>query len=241
MIKQSGEGRNQQNIKSLSYRIEDLNKIFTPLTFKERIELLYQYFSEDEVLFTSSFGTKSVFLIDLIKNIHPTQKVHFINTTYHFQETLDYKKLLTEKYDLEIIEVLPHPQQNEMTTEEKWWQDHPRMCCTINKIAPIEPIVAKHKVWISGLMAYQTDFRSRLRTFEKQGDILKFHPLVDIDEGEFLHYIELNKLPKHPLKAAGYDSIGCSHCTQKGQGRSGRWQGTGKTECGLHPSYYNKK
>lgn len=221
--------------------IDQLNEIFTPLTFQERIEKLADYFADEDVLVTSSFGTKSVFLLYWLSKLRPAQVVHFIDTTYHFPETIAYKKELTDLFGLNILDVFPDIEQNVMTREEQWWTDHPRMCCTINKVAPLEPIKAKHKVWISGLMSYQTDFRSRLRVFEQQGDIIKFHPIVDINEGEFHYYMDLFKLPKHPLQDAGYGSIGCTHCTAKGEGRAGRWQGTGKTECGLHPGYFVKK
>ncbi len=218
-----------------------LNEIFTPLSIEERIRTLYKYFDEDKVLFTSSFGTQSAFLLHLISTTQPSQKVHFINTTYHFKETIEYRDQLVKLLGLNIIEVLPHKGQNTLTTEEKWWEDHPKMCCTINKIAPLEPIVAKHDVWISGLKSYQTDFRSRLRVFEEQGDVIKFHPIIDVTEAEYLGHLLYHKLPRHPLESEGYGSIGCTHCTLKGKGREGRWVGKNKTECGLHPNYFIKK
>lgn len=221
--------------------IDTLNELFTPLTFQERIDRLYQIFDTEEVLVTSSFGTKSVFLLYFLSQIKAEQRIHFIDTTYHFKETLDYKKELTEMLDLEVIEVLPGQEENLLTLQDKWWKDHPKMCCTINKTAPLEPIIAKHKLWMSSLMGYQTPFRAHLRVFEQQGDIIKFHPLVDIDEGEFLFHMRMNRLPAHPLEKHGYGSIGCVHCTAKGDGRSGRWKGSEKTECGLHPSYFVKK
>jgi len=232
-------GVNKWKGKSLS--VDELNEIFTPLTFENRIKKLYEYFPVKEVLYTSSFGTKSVFLLHLISQINRKQVVHFIDTTYHFQETLDYKNRLQKLFKINVIDVLPDPLQNGLTTEESWWIEHPKMCCTINKVVALDPIVAQHEVWISGLMSNQTEFRNRLRVFEKQGDILKFHPIVDIDEGEFLFHIGKHQLPEHPLKSKGYGSVGCTHCTVKGEGRSGRWQGTAKTECGLHPNYFNKK
>jgi len=167
--------------------VDELNEIFTPLSYRERIEKLYDFFESEEVLYTSSFGTKSAFLLHLISQIRPSQKVHFINTTYHFKETLDYKDHLAKVLDLEVIDVLPGEKENRLTFDEKWWIDHPKMCCSINKVVPLDPIVAQHKVWISGLMSYQTNFRSRLRVFEQQGDIIKFHPIVDIEEAEFLY------------------------------------------------------
>jgi phosphoadenosine phosphosulfate reductase len=221
--------------------VDLLNDVFEPLAFEDRIRLLYKYFDESNVLFTSSFGTKSVLLLHLVSQIRPRQKVHFLDTTFHFPETLAYKEELKELFNLRIVEVKPEPAPNALTREEQWWREHPRMCCSVNKVAPLEPIKARHKVWISGLMAYQTEFRSRLRVFERQGDILKFHPLIDMDEGEFLYYLSYYQLPRHPLEARGYGSIGCTHCTKKGAGRSGRWQGTNQSECGLHPGYFINK
>lgn len=221
--------------------VELLNDIFTPLTFQERIRLLYKYFREEDVLLTSSFGTNSVFLLYWIHEIQPAQKVHFIDTTYHFPETLAYKEELTRRFNLRVETILPAPEENALTRDEQWWKDHPRMCCSINKVVPLEPVKARHKIWISGLMAFQTEFRSHLRVFERQGDILKFHPLVDIDEGEMLYYFSLHNLPEHPLKERGFGSVGCLHCTQKGEGRDGRWKGQSRTECGLHPGYFIRK
>ena len=223
------------------WSVEHLNEVFTPLSFKERLEKLYEYFPEEAVLYTSSFGTKSVFLLHLISQIRPSQRVHFIDTTYHFPETIAYKEKIGKRFGLRITDIRPSDRENAITREDQWWIDHPKMCCSINKVVPLEPIVARHKVWISGLMSYQTNFRSRLRVFEQQGDIIKFHPLVDIDEGEFLYHMDFYKLPRHPLEKHGYGSIGCTHCTVKGQGREGRWKGKEKTECGLHPSYFTKK
>ena len=218
--------------------VELLNDIFMPLNFEERIRLLYRYFDEKDVLFTSSFGGNSVFLLYFVSSIRPTQTVHFIDTTYHFEETLTYKRQLTERFGLRVVDILPGPEENALTREEKWWKDHPRMCCSINKVVPLEAVKARHKVWISGLMAFQTEFRSHLRVFERQGDILKFHPLVEVGEWEVLYHFSLHNLPRHPLEAQGYGSIGCTHCTQKGEGRSGRFNGQGRTECGLHPSFF---
>ena len=215
--------------------LETLNEIFTPLGFEERIRQLYKVFRQKDVLFTSSFGTRSAFLLHLVSRIRPSQPVHFIDTTFHFPETLAYKEQLAGLFGLNIIDVLPDPAQNRITAGEEWWKKDPGTCCSVNKVLPLQPVKARHKVWISGLMAHQTDFRSQLQVFEKQGDILKFHPLIDTDEGEFLYHISYHNLPRHPLEGKGYGSIGCAHCTAQGEGREGRWKGQGKTECGLHP------
>lgn len=226
--------------KSTKWTIEQLNEQFTPLSFEARIRKLYALFSEKEVLFTSSFGTSSAFLLSLISRIQPEQQVYFLDTTYHFRETLAYKAELTDLFQLNVIDVRPDVQGNAKTRDGAWWQSRPDDCCYVNKIAPLEPIKARHKVWISGVMGFQTPHRANLRIFEWQDGLLKFHPLVDIDEGEFLYYQSLHQLPPHPLEALGYGSVGCEHCTEAGAGRSGRWSGKEKTECGLHPGYFAK-
>jgi len=221
--------------------IELLNELFTPLPPWKRLERLYRYFPEQEILVTSSFGTRSALLLYWINQVCPTQTIYFIDTTYHFPETLAYKEQLSRQLGLEVVDLRPAPAENALTREESWWASHPRMCCAINKVAPLEPVKAKHRIWVSGLMAHQTAFRARLRVFEKQGDIVKFHPLIDLEEGEFLYHFGKNGLPEHPLAGQGYGSIGCTHCTGRGEGRSGRWQGSDQTECGLHPGYFVRK
>ena len=218
--------------------VELLNDVFTPLSWYERIEKLYKFFAQDDVLVTSSFGTKSVLLLRWLSEIRPMQPIHFIDTTYHFRETIEYRERLRKLFNLDIIEVLPDIEGNALTREEQYWIDHPKMCCSINKIAPLEPIVAQHRVWISGLMSYQTEFRKHQRVFEISGDILKFSPMIDMSEGEFRYYVGVHKLPRHPLELHGYGSIGCTHCTAPGKGRKGRWVGKEKSECGLHPNYF---
>lgn len=222
-------------------QLETLNAAYEPLTWMQRLEKLYQRYDQDDILVTSSFGTKSVFLLHLLSQVNSGQKVYFINTGFHFPETLAYKDELANRLGLEVIDVHPDPRQHQLTAEELWYERDTDNCCFINKVAPLEPLKRQHQVWISGLMAYQTDFRASQRIFTRTDQILKFHPLIDIDEGEFLYHLSYYKLPVHPLEAKGYGSVGCTHCTLPGAGRSGRWKGRGKTECGLHPEYLANK
>lgn len=220
--------------------VDQLNELFTPLTFEQRMRMLSRVFPSQDVLYTSSFGTRSVMLLHLISRFRPKQLVYFINTTYHFPATLAYRDQLTADFGLNVVDVLPDPAQNELTRKEQWWKSNPDVCCAVNKVLPLEPIKQRHKVWITGLMAYQTGYRSSLKVFEEQDGLLKFNPLIDIDEGEWLYYVGYHQLPRHPLEALGYGSVGCEHCTAKGKGRAGRWKGKAKTECGLHPAGFVK-
>ena len=218
----------------MTAKINEVNKIFNPLPFKDRIRLLYDYFKGEDILLTSSFGTKSAFLLHLIAEINPNQKIHFIDTGYHFPETLSYRKQLEQLFKLTIVDIQPDSTHHMISREEQMWCTDANLCCQVNKVLPLEAVKASHKVWISGLMGYQTKHRNNLSIFEEQKGMIKFHPLIDIDEGEFLYHMGIHKLPQHPLEEKGYGSVGCIHCTQKGKGRSGRWANNTKTECGLH-------
>lgn len=212
--------------------LEELNAKYTGMKPEERVAELYKDFNK--VLFTSSFGTSAAILLHMFSKINPEQTVHFIDTTYHFQETIEYKDQLKEMLDLKVEDILPQEWKNEFTKKDKTWTKDPDLCCSINKVEPLEEIKPNYQIWVSGLMAYQNKERKARKIFEKSGDLLKFHPIIDFTEEQKQDYFKNNKLPEHPLQKMGYSSIGCAQCTFKGKGREGRWKGTGKTECGLH-------
>jgi phosphoadenosine phosphosulfate reductase len=215
--------------------IDALNKRYLPLTAEERINELYKDFNYDEVLLTSSFAANSAFFLHLFCTITESkQVVHFIDTTYHFQETLDYKKLLTEKYHLQVVDVKPEEWKNKFTQDDQTWKTDPDLCCSVNKVEPLSSITKNFKVWASGLMKNQNEHRKNLNIFELKGDILRFYPILEVTVEQRNDYIKKHELPFHPLVAEGYNSIGCKHCTVKGAEREGRWVGLAKTECGLH-------
>ncbi len=212
--------------------LEKLNKKYESLSPERRVEELYKDFKN--ILFTSSFGTSSVLLIHLFKKINPDQEIFFLNTTYHFSETLGYKNELIKSLKLNVKEILPEDWKNKFTLQDQTWKKDPDMCCSINKVEPLEKIKGNYDVWVSGLMAWQTPHRKRLEIFDNSGDMLKFHPIIDMTEAEMKNYFKKNNLREHPLLKQGYSSVGCIHCTAKGKGRQGRWANRSKDECGLH-------
>jgi len=218
----------------MSMDLKKLNELFLPLSPLERIKTLYSHFDEKDILYTSSFGATAIYLLHLISQARPQQKVHFLDTTFHFAETLAYRNMVKERFGLTVVDILPDPTQNALSHEEKMWKTDPDLCCMVNKIVPMDAVKVNYKVWISGLIGYQTHFRSDMNVFNERQGMLKFHPLIDQKASDVQTYFEQYDLPEHPLKKQGYYSIGCSHCTRKGEGRSGRWQGKAKTECGLH-------
>lgn len=214
--------------------IADLNKRYEGLTPKQRIEQLYKDFPESDVMLTSSFAATSAFLLKLFSEVNEEQKVYFIDTGYHFEETLIYKDYMTKLYNLKVVEVRAEDWKHDFTQKDRTWEKDPDYCCQINKVEPLEEIKKNFKVWVSGLMKWQSDHRSSLNVFEERNGILKFYPLLDVTREERDQFIKDHHLPFHPLVSKGYYSIGCSHCTKPGKGREGRWNNSPKTECGLH-------
>ncbi len=214
--------------------INSLNSKYIKLSVKDRIVELYKDFKAEEVMLTSSFAATSAFLLKIFSDINNKQNIYFINTGYHFNETLAYKKQLTELYGLNVIDIAAEKWEHDFTTTDKTWQKDPNLCCAINKVKPLNIIKENFSIWVSGLMEWQSDHRASLNIFEERGGILKFYPLLDVTKTEREDYIKSNKLPFHPLVKKGYFSIGCSHCTVPGKGREGRWNNNPKTECGLH-------
>jgi len=214
--------------------IKALNEAFKPMLAEERIREFYRMFDAEKVLLTSSFGTNSVYLLHLISKVNRRQKVHFINTNYLFEETIKYKNDIARDFTLEVIEARPDPTSHAITREEKTYKSNPDLCCGVNKVATLNSVLDDYNVWMAGVMNTQTDTRKDFDIFQIVHNKLKFMPLADYSELEVQFYIKSLYLPPHPLKAQGYGSVGCTHCTSCGYDREGRWAGQSKTECGLH-------
>jgi phosphoadenosine phosphosulfate reductase len=212
--------------------LEELNKKYLPLTPEERILELYKDFNK--VLFTSSFGTTAIYLLHLFHKVKPEENIYFLDTTYHFNETITYKEDLTKLWNLNVVDIRPEDWKNKFTLDDKTWSTDPDLCCSINKVEPMDKIKADFEVWVSGLMGSQNAHRENLKVFEQKENIIKFYPLIDKTEEDAKAYIQRNNLPEHPLLSQGFHSVGCVHCTVAGHGRTGRWANKSKTECGLH-------
>lgn len=216
-----------------------LNQKYQELSPLERVKQLFDDFTPDDILLTSSFGTSSVYLLYLIHKARPQHKVYFLDTTYHFDETLAYREHLRNMYQLNIHDIVPDKNENDFTRRENLWQSNTDLCCNINKVKPLDKLKRKHKVWITGLRKDQSDTRANKKIFEHDGEIIKFYPIIDVHHDMVRAFSIANHLPEHPLVKFGYESVGCRHCTQPGAGREGRWVGSVKTECGLHSNKLN--
>ncbi|MBL6447300.1 phosphoadenylyl-sulfate reductase [Fulvivirga sp. 29W222] len=214
--------------------LQEANEEYSSKTPEERLKMLFQNHPSSDILVTSSFGTSSVVLLHMISRVAPEHPIHFIDTTFHFDETLDFKDRLIRQLNLNVVNVKARSNKNKFTHDNKTWKYNPDLCCYINKVEPLDQVKKPFKFWISGLMAHQNDSRKDMDIFQRKGELIKFHPLIDLSPSDVALYQLLHELPIHPLAGQGYSSIGCFHCTKKGAGRSGRWADTTKTECGLH-------
>jgi phosphoadenosine phosphosulfate reductase len=194
-----------------------------------------------KVALVSSFGAESVVLLHLISVIDRTTPVIFIDTEMLFAETLAYQLDLTERLHLaDVRTIRADRQQLFVRDNENLLHLHePDACCALRKTEPLQAALAPFDAWITGRKRYQGGKRATLDFFENEGDIrIKVNPLAHWDTRDLADYIAENRLPRHPLVAKGYPSIGCAPCTTRvndGEDpRAGRWRDLEKTECGIH-------
>lgn len=188
----------------------------------------------------SSFGSESAVLLDLVAAVDKDVPVIFINTQKIFGETLAYRDMLAEQLGLTDLRVFrPDPRRlaAKDATSLRWSYD-PDGCCDLRKVEPLRRALAPFDAWISGRKGFQGTTRAALPRFELDEGRLKINPLADWDKAALDAAFELRKLPRHPLEAQGYPSVGCVPCTSQVQPgedpRAGRWRGWDKTECGIH-------
>lgn len=200
-----------------------------------------RYFFEGKSVFcTSSFQTHSVVLLHIISRIDRSVPVYFINTGYHFSETIRYKEEISAAFGLNVQTLIPLvPKSMQRNSEGNLlFTSDPDQCCYLNKVQPVEALLGRYDVWISGVRADQNQHRSKLSDEVFLADkTLRYHPMLNWNQGMIEEYIDYYGLPRHPLEELGYTSIGCEPCTRPAQTndlRSGRWYGQNKTECGLN-------
>ncbi|MEO5865654.1 MAG: phosphoadenylyl-sulfate reductase [Sphingomonas sp.] len=188
----------------------------------------------------SSFGAESAVLLHFVSEIDRDVPVIFPNTQKIFGETLAYRDELAEKLgftDLRVYRPDPHLLAARDATGLRWSYD-PDGCCDLRKVEPLRRALAPFDAWISGRKGFQANSRQALPRFEEDEGRLKLNPLADWDRERINAWFEDHALPRHPLEAQGYPSIGCAPCTSKvlpgDDPRSGRWRGWDKVECGIH-------
>jgi phosphoadenosine phosphosulfate reductase len=218
-----------------------LNNMFRGVSTQEMLRTVLNEQMVGDVAIVSSFGAESAVLLHLVASVDPSVPVIFLDTGKHFPETIAYRDTLAARLgltDLRIVE----PDADVLAKKDESglrWSYDPDGCCEIRKVIPLEKAMAGFDGSFTGRKAFQASTRNALPRFEvdKAGK-LKVNPLADWTKADLDAYFAEHDLPRHPLEAEGYLSIGCAPCTNKvkpGEDpRSGRWAGWNKTECGIH-------
>lgn len=193
-----------------------------------------------EIALVSSFGAEAAVLLHLVAQVDPATPVLFLDTGKLFAETLRYRDMLAARLGLRDLRVLT-PDPKALAANDAggtlWFRDADA-CCRIRKVEPLQRGLKPFAAWINGRKRFQSATRRAIPLVEADGARLKFNPLAGWGPGEIAAYFEAHDLPRHPLAAQGYASIGCEPCTlpvaEGEDARAGRWQGQDKTECGIH-------
>lgn len=191
------------------------------------------------IALVSSFGAESAVLLWLVASIDPAVPVLFIDTGKLFGETLRYRDDLVARLGLRDLRTIGSERARLETADPDGmlWQRDPDACCNLRKVEPLAAALAGFDAWISGPKRYQGGDRAAIPTIESGDGLLKINPLANWSRADIDAAFAAHDLPRHPLEADGYLSIGCMPCTARvapgADPRSGRWAGTDKTECGI--------
>jgi phosphoadenosine phosphosulfate reductase len=194
----------------------------------------------ERVCITSSM-TDAV-IIHLASKVQSGLDVIFLDTGYHFPETIGTRDAVSAVYPVNVINVTPSRTVEEQDAElgPRLYGRNPDLCCYFRKVVPLERALDPYDAWITGVRREETNARSDTRAvqWDARRQMVKVNPIVAWTQEQVDDYIAEQGVLVNPLVYDGYPSVGCSTCTMKvapgADPRSGRWAGTGKTECGIH-------
>ncbi|WP_187430415.1 Phosphoadenosine phosphosulfate reductase [Roseobacter fucihabitans] len=193
-----------------------------------------------DLALVSSFGAESVVLLHLTAMVNRDVPVLFINTEMLFTQTLVYQQEVAERLGLRNLRILRNRANTTRDPHATLHQSDPDACCALRKTQPLQTALESHGGWITGRKRFQSGKRADMEFFEVEPgtERIKVNPLAHWQPGDVVDYIAENRLPRHPMVAQGYPSIGCAPCTSPvtaGEDpRAGRWRNTEKDECGIH-------
>jgi phosphoadenosine phosphosulfate reductase len=181
-------------------------------------------------------------IMHLASAVSPGIDVVFLDTGYHFPETIGTRDAAAAVYPINLVNVTPSRTVAEQDAElgPRLYGRNPDLCCFLRKVEPLERALANYDAWITGVRREETKARSNTKVVEwdPKRAMVKVNPIVGWTQDEVDAYIAEHDVMLNPLVDEGYPSIGCATCTLPvkpgADPRSGRWAGTGKNECGLH-------
>jgi phosphoadenosine phosphosulfate reductase len=208
------------------------------LSAPELVDYLVDRF-HPRLTFACSFQKEESVILDMLFEREPTARVFALDTHVLFPETYALWRRVEQRYGTRI-EVFEGPSLGRQAAVhgDALWERNPNLCCAMRKVKPLTRALADVDCWITGIRRDQSPTRALAPKlgWDEQHEVWKASPLADWSDDDVWSYVRDRDLPVNELHDRGYASIGCTHCTRPGEGRSGRWAGDEKTECGLHPS-----
>ncbi len=221
-------------------RLAELNARYDTAEPAEIIRALIHDEFPGRIALVSSFGTESAVLLHMLSQASLDAPVVFLDTGKLFGETKRYRDKLVETLGLTGVQsIAPDPAALAARDPRGvLWSTNPDACCALRKVEPLQRALKPYDAWFTGRKAFQAGTRATLPVFESEGEKFKINPLAHWTKEDIEAYFEEHDLPRHPLEADGYLSIGCMPCTDRVEpgedARAGRWRGSDKTECGIH-------
>jgi phosphoadenosine phosphosulfate reductase len=195
----------------------------------------------DGLMMTTAFGKSGMVILHMVRDIVPDLPIYFLDTSFHFPETMAFGEKLRDDWKVNLIFQKPaiYGEAFRAKYGENLYETDPDLCCHKNKVEPQRDLLERYQGWIAGVRKDQASTRANAEGIEVlEGGKLKVQPLAHWGRVQVEAYIKEHAIPLHPLFSSGYTSIGCAPCTQPSSDasneRAGRWMGKGKTECGLH-------
>ncbi|MGV9299584.1 MULTISPECIES: phosphoadenylyl-sulfate reductase [Amycolatopsis] len=219
---------------------ERAEKELAEATAEEALRWTAETFGDD---FIVASNMQDAVLIDLATKVKPAVDVLFLETGYHFAETLGVRDAVQTVYpEVRIVNAQAEQSVAEQDAEygPKLHERDPGQCCFLRKVVPLRQTLGKYSAWVTGVRRVDAPTRANtpIVTWDERNGLVKINPIAAWTDDEFNGYLHSNGILENPLVSIGYLSIGCAPCTAKveaGQDpRSGRWAGQSKTECGLH-------
>src|SRR3954453_20314860 len=177
-------------------------------------------------------------LAHMAASVRPGERVLFLDTGYYFAETLGTADAVECVVPIQLLQVRPEQSvaEQDATYGTDLWARDPDLCCRLRKVLPLRRALAPYVAWASGIMRAETEARKGIGLVEwdATNGLIKVNPLAAWTQDDVEKYVADNGLLSNPLLQDGYGSVGCAPCTRGGAGRSGRWEGPGKGECGIH-------
>ncbi len=220
-------------------RVEGLKLAYAGASAEAVLDAVLSEFP-GQVAMVSSFGAEAAVLLKMVADLDRDLPVLMIDTLLLFEETIEYQRTLAQHLGLRNVQVIrPSPADlARLDPDDTLHERDTDACCAVRKVLPLDRALRRWPVSITGRKRFQASTRTALEVFEADGERIKVNPLAPWSSRDLAAYMDAHDLPRHPLVARGFRSIGCWPCTTPvadgEDDRAGRWRGSEKVECGIH-------